>query len=270
MKPCYCYIALCYCLFFSLLFLPPHAEAQYDTENGPAVDIDEDDLNTSGDIFTDYSEDIEASQVLEDERFYRYGRYYSFNISAGLTSFTGNRGIAYEDKHPSLGISLVYFMNFQMAFGLGAAYSKHYMMVNEPTKGFQLPGGAGLIEVNMFRSFFFYRYYLDTSDLGTAITYSNPYAIARAEFWNQTSKFIDQTAVPNESSGAIGAALGLGLEFPIKLRESYIGVELLYHMVNFRDAYTQLYRPVKEGQGGGYSDLTGNIISTFLSYVVSW
>lgn len=258
-------------LFLLLFFITTNsinqAQAQYDTENGPGAEVDEDDLNVGGDIFSDYNEDIEASQVVEDERFYRYGRFYSLNISGGMTTFTGNRGSAYQDKHPTLGLSLVYFMNFQMAFGIGGGYSKHYMILNEPTKGFNY--GAGLIEINMFRSFIFYRYYFDTADLGTAITYANPYVTARLEFWNQTKKYIDQIDYANDSNGAVGASAGAGMEFPVKIRESYVGVEGLYHVVNFRDAYTQLYRPI-EGGSGGYNDLTGNIMSVMISYVVSW
>ena len=41
--------------------------------DGFAVD---DDLNVGGDIFTDFNEDLEASQVLEDERYYRHGRFF--------------------------------------------------------------------------------------------------------------------------------------------------------------------------------------------------
>lgn len=252
-----------------LIFETSKIYAQYDSDTSMNVDLDEDDLNIGGDIFSDFNEDLEVSQVLEDERFYRYGRFYSANISAGLTAFTGNRGAAYQNKQPSLAISLVYFMNFQMAFGLGVGYSKHIMIIDVPTKGF-INDGPGLIETSMFRSFFFYRYYLDTYDLGTAITYSNPYLVGNIEYWDQTNKYMDHPDFPNDSGGGLGASFGLGLEFPIKIRESYIGVEALYHFVNFKDSTTQLYRPKDPNSGGGYSDLTGNVITVFLSYVISW
>lgn len=38
---------------------------------------DDDDLNVGGDIFTDFNEDIENTKLVEDERFYRYGRFFS-------------------------------------------------------------------------------------------------------------------------------------------------------------------------------------------------
>lgn len=241
--------------------------AQFDSPD--AASIQDDDLSIGGDIFSDFNEDLEASQVLEDERFYRYGRFYSFNLSLGVTTFTGNRGVAYEDQHPTLGFSLIYFLNFRVAFGMGFALSKHYFVINDKVIGFQLDGGPGLIEVNMFRTYITYRYYLDTFDLGTAITYANPYVVGRLEFWNQTNKFTDQPSIPNDSNGAIGASGGIGFEFPMELKESYINVEVLYHSVNFRDSNSQLYRPV-EGSSGGYDDLQGAAITTMVGYAISW
>ncbi|MBF0298836.1 MAG: hypothetical protein HQK51_08955 [Oligoflexia bacterium] len=253
----------------NLISITPTSQAQY-SELG-VLDIDDDDLTVGTDIFSDFNEDLEASQVLEDERFYRFGRFYSFNTSAGVTSYTGNRGLAYEDKHPSLGISILYFLNFRMAFGLGAEYSKHYMLIDAKTQKFSEDGGPGAIEVNMFRTFLFYRYYIDTAELGTAITYANPYFVTRAEFWNQTNKFTDHSDIPNDSGGAIGGAIGVGLEFPIKFKESYLGVEVLYHMINFKDTYDRAaYKSLDDKKGGGYDNLEGDVLTTFVSYVVSW
>lgn len=47
----------------------------------------------------------------------------------------------------------------------------------------------------MLRAYFPYRYYIDTADLGVAITYSNPYLITRFEYWYMTNKFIDQPTI---------------------------------------------------------------------------
>ncbi|MBF0298915.1 MAG: hypothetical protein HQK51_09360 [Oligoflexia bacterium] len=196
-------------------------------------------------------------------------RVYSFNISSGLTTFSGNRGDAYEDKGPSLGLSFLYYFNKKMAIGIGTAYSKHYMLVNSPTRGFSQ--GAGLIEVSMLESFVLYRYYVnfDSTATNKFIQYTNPYLTTRAEFWNQTNKYVDLTNSPNDTHNSLGVALGGGFEFPIKVARSYIGIEALYHFVNFQDTYTQLYRPV-DGSSEGYNDLTGNVMTLFASYVVGW
>jgi hypothetical protein len=117
-----------------------------------------------------------------------------------------------------------------------------------------------------------YKYYIDTTDLGTAITYSNPYFIGRFEYWYQTNKFVDRPEFQKQKGGGIGTGIGFGLEFPVELKKSYIGVEFLFHVVNFFDKYTQDYRKVNNLAGStyGYDDLTGNVISIMITYNFTW
>lgn len=230
---------------------------------------DDDDLNVGGDIFSDFNEDVESAKLVEDERFYRYGRFFAFNASIGLTAFDGNRGLAYENQPPSFGISFTFFKDFQTALALGLEFSKHSMFLKDPVWGFPNDSAPGLIEVSMLRVFFGYRYYIETSNLGTAITYSNPYLVGRLEYWYQTNKFSDQSELPRDSGGGLGFGLGFGLEFPIEIRESYIGLEFLLHTVNFHDKNVQTYAPLKPGYYG-FEDLGGNAYSTMVSYVFNW
>ena len=234
---------------------------------------DDDDLNVGGDIFTDFNEDVENAKLVEDERFYRYGRFFSFNASLGLTTFDGNRGLAYENQPPSFGLSFTFFKDFQDALALGVEFSKHSMFLKDQVKAFPNPdpnqGAPGLVEVSMLRVFLGFRYYIETANLGTAITYSNPYLVGRVEYWYQTNKFVDQTELPKETGGGLGFGAGFGLEFPIELKESYIGLEFLVHSVNFFDKNTQSFAPATPG-GYGFDNLGGNAYSTMVSYVFNW
>ncbi len=241
----------------------------------------EDELNPGSDIFSDFNEDLEASQVLEDERFYRYGRFFSVNLGAGFTTFTGNRGNAYDDNHPTFHLSTNYFMDFQQVIQIGIEYSKHTMVLDTATNKFQ-DKKVGAVQSDMTRVFVGYKYYVDTTDLGTAITYSNPYFIGRLEYWYQTNKFIDRPEFEKQKGGGIGSGVGAGLEFPVELKKSYVGVELLYHVVNFFDKYTQDYRKTEpllpDGTPNpnaplstyGFDDLTGNVYSIVISYNFTW
>ncbi len=232
-------------------------------------DVDEDDLNVGGDIFNDFNEDIENTQVMEDERFYRYGRFFSFQVSLGLTAFNGNRGDAYQNDHPSYGMGVFYFSDFSNCFGMGFEYSKHHMFVDFPTDSFPEP--PGFIQVNILRTYFAYRYYIDTSNLGTAITFANPYFTGRMEYWYVTNKFVDLRNQGDDTGGGLGFGFGGGFDFPIKLKESYVNVQFLVHNVNFHDKHVQSYRPPESNPNGpGYDDLTGNAFTTFAGYVLSW
>ena len=233
---------------------------------------DDDDLNVGGDIFTDFNEDIENTKLVEDERFYRYGRFFSFNLSLGLTSYDGNRGLAYENLPPTYGLSFTFFKDFQSAYGLGFELSRHSMFLKDAVRKFPetlLP--PGYVEVSMLRVYFSYRYYIETANLGTAITYSNPYFIGRLEYWYTQNDYKDQKEVPKDSGGGLGAGVGFGLEFPIEIKESYIGLEFLFHSVAFFDKNTSDYAPPPDKpKGYGFQNLGGNAYSTMVSYVFNW
>jgi hypothetical protein len=264
-------------LLFLILLLPLASFGQSADQIMQEV---EDDLNPGSDIFSDFNEDLESAQVLEDERFYRYGRFFSVNVGAGLTTFTGNRGQAYTDNPPTFHLSVNYFLDFQKAITLGVEYSKHTMVLDTEVNGYPNVN-LGAVVTDFTRVFIGYKYYIDTTDLGTAITYSNPHLIGRLEYWYQTSNFIDQRNLPKQKGGGIGSGLGVGLEFPIELKQSYVSVEALYHVVNFFDKYTQDYRRVSDNPATttineaanstyGYEDLTGNVISLVITYNFTW
>ena len=234
-------------------------------------EIEDDTSMGGGDIFSDFNEDIESSQVLEDERFYRYGRFFSVNLGGGITTFTGNRGRAYDDNHPTFHLSVNYFLDFQKAVLLGIEYSKHTMVLDTAVNGYPTQGKIGAVVTDMTRLFVGYKYFIDTTDLGTAITYSNPYIIGRLEYWYQTNKFLDRKTFESQKGGGIGSGLGFGFEFPVELKASYIDVEFLYHVVNFFDKYTQDYRQSSEsGSTYGYEDLAGNVITMMITYNFTW
>lgn len=232
----------------------------------------EDETVVSGsDIFSDFNEDLESSQVLEDERFYRYGRFFSVNLGAGLTTFTGNRGQAYEDNHPTFHLSVNYFLDFQKAILLGLEYSKHTMVLDTEVNGYPGQGRLGAVVTDMTRLFVGYKYYIDTTDLGTAITYSNPYFVGRLEYWYQRNKFLDKKNLEDVKGGGLGTGLGFGFEFPVELKASYVDVEFLYHVVNFFDKFTQDYRQTSAAASTyGYDDLTGNVITLIVTYNFTW
>lgn len=244
-----------------------------------ALDFD-DDFASDSDIFSDFNDDLETSQVMEDERFYRYSRFVSFNIGLGMTTFTGNRGLAYEDNLPSYAFSLAYFIDFQNAFLLGIEFSSHDMNIFTFVQGSPREI-IGVVRTNFVRPFIAFRYYVDTRDLGTAITYSNPYFVGRVEYWYQTNEFLSNETIATQSGGGLGTAVGFGFEFPIEIRKTFFNVEFLYHSVNFFDSDSIQYRqidpevdpshPFDEFPSEyGYNDLRGDVWTIFFNYTNSW
>lgn len=250
----------------------------YGNSNDPFYD-EEDEFKVGGDIFSDFNEDSESSQVFEDERFYRYGRFFSFNMGLGMTRFTGNRGKAYEDDDPTFHVSFNYFINFELSVTLGLEYSKHTMIIDTFVNSYRNEI-IGAVDVKMLRPFMGMRYYIPTANLGTAITYSNPYFTGRVEYWYQTNKFAEAQDPFKQSGGGIGLGLGFGFEFPVVLKERYLNVEFLVHQVNFFDKNTDDYQQVPNQTGNGlpageqslygYDDLTGYAWSVVVSYNFTW
>jgi hypothetical protein len=231
----------------------------------------EDEFTVGSDIFSDFNEDLESSQVLEDERFYRYGRFFSVNLGAGFTTFTGNRGLAYTDNNPTFHLSTNFFLDFLQVVFLGVEYSRHTMVLDTRVRGFPQLERLGAVVTDMTRVFVGYKYYIDTTDLGTAITYSNPHFIGRLEYWYQTNRYIDHPELARGKGGGLGSGVGVGLEFPVELKQSYISVEALYHVVNFYDKFTQDYRQIDEPDSTyGYNDLTGSVLSLIITYNFTW
>ena len=233
------------------------------------LEID-DDLSVDNDIFTDFNDDLRTSQIHEDERLWHYGRYFSFHLGTSLTSFDGNRGLLYKNDPPGYGLGFYYFSDFQSSFGLGFQYTKHHFFINQPVFAYAVDP-LGFVDVSILRVYFSHRYYIDTTNLSTALTYSNPYFVGRMEYWYLTNKFVDQSRLLEDSGGGLGFSVGFGLEFPLKLKETYINLEFLVHSVNFHDKHTQDYAPIADNPNGyGFADLTGRAYSTSVNYVFNW
>ncbi len=233
----------------------------------------DDDLSANNnDIFSDFQEDVGSKEVQEDERFYRYGRFVSTAFGVGVTTFTGNRGKAYHDQHPTLSVGFIYFSDFQSAFGIGLEYSKHFMYLDNETVD-TANENYGTIEITFIRPHLAYRYYFDTADLSSLLTYANPYFIGRLEYWYQSRKFRDYDG-SSDSSGAIGASAGMGIEIPVDLKKNFIGLQFLAHKVTLQDTDNGQFEVGNNCTAGekcyGYSDLKGMGYSIITSYLFSW
>jgi len=239
-----------------------------------------DDLNSSNDIFSDFGEEIENKQIQEEERFYRYGRFVSFTMGLGLTTFSGNRGKAYNDNHPTFSFGIIYFADFRNAFNLGMEYSKHTMLIDSPVEiNDDSENPIGAVDITFLRPFMAYRYYIDTTDLGTVITFANPYLIARLEYWYQRNKFREYNDGQMQKGGGLGLGAGGGLEIPVDLEKSFLGIQFLIHQVNLFDKDTKSFRSTPSSTDPtfcetnrcyGFDNLKGIGYSFMTSYLISW
>lgn len=253
----------------ALLLLPLLAPLPSPGQPMEGLEMD-DDLDLGGDIFSDFNDDLVMTQIQEDERFWHYGRFFSMHLGLGVTTFDGNRGLLYKEDPPEFRLGFYYFSDFRTAYGIGIHYAEHYFTIERPVFAYaQDP--LGRVDTSLLGAWFGYRHYIDTTNLGTALTYSNPHFTFRLEYWYLTNKFVDQSAFPDDTGGGLGFAAGFGLEFPVRIKESYLNLEFLTHMVNLHDKDTQDYSPVATNPGGyGFADLGGRAYSVSVNYVLNW
>jgi hypothetical protein len=230
------------------------------------------DFELGGDIFNDYSEGIESAKILERENYFNYSNFFSVDFFIGWTTFDGNRGMAYqENSSPGFSLGTNYYFEPNVTFGIGFAYSQNYFTIDQPVNGYpnpqQLPGN---ITVDNWRFFGSMRYYIDTTNLGSALTFANPYFVGRLEYWGVGYKFKNQPTLPSERGKGMGWAGGIGLQFPLKMKTYNFGVEFLVHSVNWSDRFTQAYAPLPQGSehysGYGYANLNGLAFDLFMGF----
>jgi hypothetical protein len=114
------------------------------------------------------------------------------------------------------------------------------------------------------------RYYIDTTNLGSALTFANPYFVGRLEYWGVDYKFKNQPTLQEEKGKGMGWAGGIGLQFPLKMKTYNFGVEFLVHSVNWSDRFTQAYAPLPQGSenysGYGYTNMNGLAFDLFMGF----
>ena len=97
------------------------------------------------------------------------------------------------------------------------------------------------------------KYYFDTKNLSSAISFANPYLLAGFGAYSQTiSSFTASTTQPADTS--IGMGIGGGLEFALSPKKAYLEIEGRYHIVTFQDTFTQNF------SSEGIPDLTGGVL----------
>lgn len=194
------------------LGITPTATAQVDTEE-------------AYDPFSDYSEFDEASDEEADVNFFRNGRFLTVGLAVGPQTFTGGMASAYSDA-PAMGLTLSYFFDMRLAMTLGLMTSDHSTRIRTTTQNYT--GNVGFSEVNLNM-----KYYLSTQNMVKGLADLNPYLVGG---FSQVTRTYSIAELQEDSRETVTATdMGLGLEVPLLSRKSFLGIQMLYHYVNFND-----------------------------------
>lgn len=238
------------------LSLPAHAadaDAGKDKKENRVAHPEDDDYTTTP--YTQFGEFNEDTEEEADARFYAFGRFFGVSVGAGYQGVTGNRALLWQGGFPVFELKVHYWFDFNLAMDLGFYTTSHFFEASD--------GMGGHFDVAFKRIGMNLKYYFDTQNAGSAITFASPYVtLGIGQFFkDQTSAKVTTTDTDN----SLGYSFGGGLEFVMSPRRSYFTIEAKVHLVNFKDTYSSTYKSIT-----GANDLTGALYSTTASILFTW
>lgn len=177
------------------------------------------------DPFSDYSEFDEASDEEADINFFRNGRFFTVGLAAGMRGFTGNFAKTYSSA-PTFGLYLSYFFDLRLALSVGFLTGDNAVTIR--TAADEYTGNVSFTTLN-----FDLKYYLNTQNVTRGLADLNPYIIGGFAQFYRTYTLSGLEGYSRDST--MGIELGAGLEVPLMRKKAYLGIQGMYHYVNFSD-----------------------------------
>jgi hypothetical protein len=209
-------------------------------------------------ITTPYTEYGEFNNPPGEEEtntiFFQFGRFFGVSLGLGSEFADGYRGTLWQGGFPLVDFKFHYWFDFNLAVDMGFSIATHFY----DTKA----NNIGRVDVSMFHPYFELKYYFDTRNLGSAISFSNPYLIIGVGSFTKTENYL--LLGQQDSNSGLGLSLGAGLEFVISPKKTYIEIEGKVHFVRFKDTYTTLF------SSQGLPNLTGNLYTVNCNLLLTW
>ncbi|MGE0615070.1 MAG: hypothetical protein AB7P04_05490 [Bacteriovoracia bacterium] len=203
--------------------------------------------------YTQYGETNEDEDEAEAANFFQHGRFFGVSLGVGFEGATGNRGILWAGGFPMVSIRIHYWFDFNFAMQMEYSTVSHF---------FDASGGGSITDVNVNHIGLDLKYYFDTRNLSSALTFSNPYVVAGAG--NYSKGEVDQATQSVSQMNAFGFSAGFGFDFLISRKKSYFELEAKLHFVPYEDRGSPLY------QTQGIEDLTGAYYTLVGSLLFTW
>ena len=205
------------------------------------------------DPFTDYSEFDEESDEEADINFFRNGRFFTIGLMAGYRGFTGNFAKVY-DSNVQFGLFLSYFFDLSLALQLGFQTGDHavnFSTLSGSTRKYY-NGNLSMTAIN-----FDLKYYMNTQNVTRGLADLNPYLLGGLGQFYRTYTIADIDGYSRDS--AMGVNIGAGVEIPLMRKKAYLGLQAVYHYVNFNDeskSYVQGTEKLEQNISGDTYDLS--------------
>jgi hypothetical protein len=203
--------------------------------------------------FTSYGEFNENEDEEADSKFFQYGRFFGVSLGLGAEMIDGNRGTLWQGGFPMVDFKVHYWFDFQVALDLGFFTAQQYYDTTVK--------GLGHVDINVVHVGVDVKYYFQTKNLSSALSFASPYLLAGAGSYTKTEN--SQAQATQDPDTSLGVSLGLGLEFVISPRKSYFEIEAKGHLVVFKDTYTTNFSASVPNLTGNFYTVSGSVLFTW-------
>lgn len=200
--------------------------------------------------YTKYGEFNEEEDEQNAALFFQYGRFFGVSLGIGLEGATGNRGLLWRGGFPLIDVRLHYWFDFNFALQLGFSTVQH---------NFDTFNTGNVVTVSMSRLGVDLKYYFETKNLSSAVTFAGPYVVLGGGSYQKSEN--NSGTEGTDDDAAFGINAGAGLEFLISHKKAYFDLQAKLHSVNFEDRFDGSFR------SAGINDLTG-LFYTFTGSVL--
>ncbi|MGZ3692214.1 MAG: outer membrane beta-barrel protein [Pseudobdellovibrio sp.] len=221
-------------VLFCVSLFHQHAHAQSNN------DVDE-----GFDPFSDYNEVEQSAEEEADINFFKNGRFLTIGALIGYRGYTDGFSQAYSSA-VSWGVQFSYFFDLQTAISLSystADSGVDFFSFNDANFTSVSQHYTGTVNIQTFD--INAKYYFNTENVTKGLAELNPYVLLG--FGQFTRTYNLSRELPLTPDKPIGFKIGTGIEIPIMRHKAYIGLQALYHFVQFPDENNDRIEETKPG-----------------------
>jgi opacity protein-like surface antigen len=208
--------------------------------------------------YTEYGSFNEDKDEEEETKFFQYGRFFGVSLGLGMEFVDGDRGALYDGGFPTFDAKLHYWFDFNWAMDMDFYLAEHYFVGATSTPL------SGRYNVSIMHLGLDFKYYFDTKNASSIISFANPYIVIGAGTYTKSTTAAQGQTTGSDTDTQVGFNGGAGVEFALKPRKVYFTLEGKIHIISFNDSGTQDF------VSQGIPDLHGNFYTAIGSLLFTW
>ncbi|AGH95574.1 hypothetical protein A11Q_1358 [Pseudobdellovibrio exovorus JSS] len=204
------------------------------------------DIDEGFDPFADYNENEQSAEEEADINFFKNGRFLTLGLMVGYRGFTDGFSQAYSAA-PAWGFQFSYFFDLQLATSLSYSISDSsvsFKSYNDDSMTSVSEVYTGNVNIQTFDLNL--KYYFNTENVTRGLADLSPYVLFGVGQFTRTYNL--SKSLPLTPDRPFGFKIGTGIEIPLMRHKAYLGLQAVYHYVQFPDENNDRIEEEKVGQ----------------------